>query len=388
MATVKLHSRTLHLLFAISVLLLLPGLAAAGPTPAFETQAKQTILVEWETNAVLMEKAADELMEPASMSKMMTVYMVFEQLRDGRLSLDDTLPVSKRAWKMGGSKMFVEVDARVTIEDLLRGVVVQSGNDACIVLAEGLSGSEEAFADEMTRRGGEIGLTNTVFKNATGWPHPEHLTTARDLATLARRTIADFPDYYHYYGETTFTYSGIKQGNRNPLLYKNMGADGLKTGHTEGAGYGLAASVERGDRRLTLVMNGLPTARARSTQAQRLIEWGFREFDNYPLFTAGEVVEDAEVWLGEAAAVPLVIESDLVVTVPRKSRREMRVAATYQGPIAAPIEKGAEIATLVVSAPEIAPVEIPLVAGEAVERLGPAGRLVAVVKHLLWGSLQ
>ncbi len=388
MATVTLHSRTLHLLFAISVLLLLPGLAAAGPTPTFETQARQAILVEWETNTVLFEKAADELMEPASMSKVMTVYMVFEQLKDGRLSLDDTLPVSERAWKMGGSKMFVEVDTRVSVEDLLRGIVVQSGNDASIVLAEGLAGSEEAFAEEMTRRGAEIGLTNTVFKNATGWPDPEHVTTARDLATLVRRTIADFPEYYHYYAETTFTYSGIRQGNRNPLLYKNRGADGLKTGHTKGAGYGLAASAKRGDRRLVLVVNGLPSARARSMGSQRLIEWGFREFDNYALFKAGEVVEEAEVWLGDEATVPLVIESDLVVTLPRKSRREMRVAATYDGPIAAPIERGAEIAKLVVSAPEIAPVEIPLVAGGAVERLGPAGRLVAMVKHLLWGSLQ
>lgn len=388
MATVKLHSRTLSFLLAISVLLFLPGLAAAGPAPGFETQAKHAILLEWETNAVLLEKAADELTEPASMSKMMTVYMVFERLRDGRLALDDTLPVSKRAWKMGGSKMFVKVDTSVAVEDLLRGVVVQSGNDACIVLAEGLAGSEEAFADEMTRRAREIGLTNSVFKNATGWPDPEHLTTARDLSTLVRRTIADFPDLYHYYSETAFTYGGIKQGNRNPLLYQNMGADGLKTGHTEGAGYGLAASVKRGDRRLILVVNGLPSARARSMEAQRLIEWGFREFDNYPLFTSGEVVEDAEVWLGDAATVPLVIESDLVVTLPHKSRREMRVAATYQGPIAAPIEKGAEIAKLVVSAPDAAPVEVPLVAGEAVERLGPVGRLGAVVKHLLWGTLQ
>jgi D-alanyl-D-alanine carboxypeptidase (penicillin-binding protein 5/6) len=322
------------------------------------------------------------------MSKVMTIYMVFEQLKDGRLSLDDTLPVSERAWKMGGSKMFVEVDTRVSVEDLLRGIVVQSGNDASIVLAEGLAGSEEAFAEEMTRRGAEIGLTNTVFKNATGWPDPEHVTTARDLATLVRRTIADFPEYYHYYAETTFTYSGIRQGNRNPLLYKNRGADGLKTGHTKGAGYGLAASAKRGDRRLVLVVNGLPSARARSMGSQRLIEWGFREFDNYALFKAGEVVEEAEVWLGDEATVPLVIESDLVVTLPRKSRREMRVAATYDGPIAAPIERGAEIAKLVVSAPEIAPVEIPLVAGGAVERLGPAGRLVAMVKHLLWGSLQ
>jgi D-alanyl-D-alanine carboxypeptidase (penicillin-binding protein 5/6) len=388
MAPFRPYSRILLLLFAVSVFLQVPGPAGAGPAGTFETQAAQAILVEWDTKTVLLEKAADQLMPPASMSKIMTVYMVFEQLRDGRLSLDDTLPVSKKAWKMKGSKMFVEVDTEVRVEDLLRGIVVQSGNDACIVVAEGLAGSEEAFAEEMTRRGRDLGLTNTTFRNATGWPHPEHLTTARDLATLARRTIEDFPEYYHYYAETTFTYDGIRQGNRNPLLYRNMGADGLKTGHTKAAGYGLAASVERDGRRLILVVNGLLSARARAAESRRLIEWGFREFGNYLLFEGGEVVADAEVWLGDAGAVPLVIDSELKVTLPRKSWREMKVAAVYDGPIAAPIEKGAEIAKLVVSAPGAEPIEVPLLAGETVGRLGFAGRVAAAVKHLLWGSLR
>jgi D-alanyl-D-alanine carboxypeptidase (penicillin-binding protein 5/6) len=378
-------SRPLHL---VSALVLLLGLVGQSPAQAIETEAKQAILVEWETNAVLLERAADELMPPSSMSKMMTAYLVFEGLRDGRLSLDDTLPVSKAAWKMGGSKMFVEVDTEVGVEDLLRGIIVQSGNDACLVVAEGLAGSDEAFAQEMTRRGREMGLADTVFTNSTGWPDPEHLTTARDLALLARRTIEDFPDYYHYYAETTFTFNGIRQGNRNPLLYKNMGADGLKTGHTKAAGYGLTASVERGGRRLILVLNGLPSARTRSVEARRLVEWGFREFDNYPLFKAGETVAEAEVWLGDKAEVPLVAESDVVVTVPRKSRRNMRVSVSYDGPIPTPIEKGAVIAKLVVSAEGIEPIEVPLAAGGDVKRLGPIRKLGAVLKYLIWGSLK
>jgi D-alanyl-D-alanine carboxypeptidase (penicillin-binding protein 5/6) len=378
-------SRPLHL---VSALVLLLGLVGQSPAQAIETEAKQAILVEWQTNAVLLERAADELMPPSSMSKMMTAYLVFEGLRDGRLSLDDTLPVSKAAWKMGGSKMFVEVDTEVGVEDLLRGIIVQSGNDACLVVAEGLAGSDEAFAQEMTRRGREMGLADTVFTNSTGWPDPEHLTTARDLALLARRTIEDFPDYYHYYAETTFTFNGIRQGNRNPLLYKNMGADGLKTGHTKAAGYGLTASVERGGRRLILVLNGLPSARTRSVEARRLVEWGFREFDNYPLFKAGETVAEAEVWLGDKAEVSLVAESGVVVTVPRKSRRNMRVSVSYDGPIPTPIEKGAVIAKLVVSAEGIEPIEVPLAAGGDVKRLGPIRKLGAVLKYLIWGSLK
>ena len=339
------------------------------------------------TGSVLLEKNADELMPPASMSKIMTLYMAFERLRDGSLSLDDTFLVSAKAWRKGGSKMFVEVDKRVRVEDLLRGVIVSSGNDAAIVLAEGLAGTEELFAEEMTRRAREIGLEHSVFKNATGWPDPEHLMTARDLAILAQHTIENFPGLYPYYAETTFTYNGIRQENRNPLLNKRTGADGLKTGHTQASGYGLTASVERDGRRLILVVNGLAGVRERATESARLIEWGFREFDTYALFKAGEVVEEAEVWLGEAARVPLVVASDVVVTLPRKARAEMTVAARYEGPIPAPIEAGAQVAKLVVSAPGIQPVEFPLVAGAGVERLGLFGRLSATINYLLWGVL-
>ena len=374
-----------HRPLAVAVLIAL--LVAGGSAAATETPARQAILVDMTTGSVLLEKNADELVPPASMSKIMTLYMVFERLKDGSLSLDDTFLVSAKAWRKGGSKMFVEVDKRVRVEDLLRGVIVSSGNDAAIVLAEGLAGTEELFAEEMTRRAREIGLEHSVFKNATGWPDPEHLMTARDLAILAQHTIENFPGLYPYYAETTFTYNGIRQENRNPLLNQRTGADGLKTGHTEASGYGLTASVERDGRRLILVVNGLAGVRERATESARLIEWGLREFDTYALFKAGEVVEEAEVWFGEAARVPLVVASDVVVTLPRKARVEMTVTARYEGPIPAPIEAGAQIAKLVVSAPGIQPVEFPLVAGAGVERLGLFGRLSTTFNYLLWGVL-
>jgi len=362
-----------------------------GPATAIESAARQALLVEMATGAVLFEKDADDLMHPASMSKMMTVYMVFERLRDGRLSLDDALPVSENAWRKGGAKsggstMFLDLGSRVKLEDLIHGIIVQSGNDACIVVAEALAGSEETFAAEMTDRARELGLQDTTLRNATGWPHPEHLTTARDLAILARRTIEDFPDFYHYYDDKVFTYNGIRQTNRNPLLYRDVGADGLKTGHTEASGYGLTASATHGDRRLILVVNGLSSVKERAREAERLVSWGFREFENYALLKAGEVVTDAEVWLGRDPVVPLVIEKDLTITLPRKARREMKVTVRFDGPVPAPIRQGTPLATLSVQAPGRDPVEVPLVAGADVEQLGIVGRLGAALRHIVWGQ--
>ncbi len=375
----------------LRVLLLAFGLAlTAGSLPAavaaIETQAEQAFLVDFETGAVLLDKNADVRMPPSSMSKMMTAYMVFERLKDGRLSLDDELPVSEKTWRKGGSKMFVEVGNTVRVEDLLRGVIVQSGNDACIVLAEGLAGSEEAFAEQMTVRGREIGLTDSNFTNATGWPDDNHYVTARDLATLAKRIIVDHSEYYHLYSEKEFTWNDIRQGNRNPLLYKNIGADGLKTGHTEAAGYGLTASAVQNGRRLVLVVNGLPSVRARSDESERLMSWGFREFNNYALFKAGDTVDDAPVWLGDTATVPLVVAEDLTVTLPRNERNGMQVAVVYDSPIPAPIPAGQEIAKLRVSWPGGVPVEVPLQAGAEVEQLGPFGRIFVSIKFLVLGA--
>ncbi|MHA1113777.1 MAG: D-alanyl-D-alanine carboxypeptidase family protein [Alphaproteobacteria bacterium] len=369
----------------LAVFVLLSALLFAPAAWALETKAKQAILIDATTGAVLLEKDADTPMPPSSMSKMMTIYLLFDALKSGSLSLDDTFAVSRRAWRWGGSKMWVLVDTRVRVEDLIRGIIIHSGNDASIVVAEGLAGSEEAFADMMNERARAIGLENSNFRNATGWPAEGQYVTARDLAQLALRTIRDFPEYYRYYAEKNFTYNNIRQGNRNPLLYQNLSADGLKTGHTEAAGYGLTSSAARNGRRLILVVNGLTSERERSRESARLLDWGYREFDNYPLFAAGETVEEAGVWLGRAETVPLVIDRDVVVTLPRRARRNMKVAVVYEGPVPAPIAKGTQIANLRISAPGRETIELPLNAGADVEQLGFAGRLGAAFKQLVWG---
>src|ERR1700757_2440254 len=305
-------------------------------TGGMETQARHALIVEVETGAVLLNKGGDERMPPASMSKIMTAYVAFDMLKQGRAKLEDELPVSERAWRLQGSKMFVPIGGRISIDDLLKGVIIQSGNDACLVLAEGLAGSEEAFAALMNEKGQQIGLKDSHFTDVSGLPDPNHWMTARDLATLAIRTINDFPEYYHYYSEMDYEFNSIKQGNRNPLLYKNVGADGLKTGHTEEAGYSLTASVARDKRRIILVLNGLPTMKGRAQESERLIEWAFREFNDYRLFAAGDKVEDGDLWLGAEAKVPLTVGKDFVVTLPRKSRKDMRVTVEYDRPISAP----------------------------------------------------
>lgn len=361
---------------------------AAAPAHAFETQAREALLVDMSTGTTLFEKNADQLMPPASMSKMMTTYMVFDRLKKGELKLDDTFTVSANAWEKGGaasggSTMFLNPGEEVKLEDLIRGIIVQSGNDACIVVAEGLAGSEQAFAAEMTEKGKEIGLLDSTFRNATGLPHPDHMTTARDLATLARRTIEDSPEYYPYYAEKEFTHNGIRQGNRNPLLYKDINADGLKTGHTNEAGYGLTASATEGDRRLILVLGGLPTMKSRFEESERIMSWGFREFDTYTLFEPGEQVAEAEVWLGNEKTVPLVIPEGLKATLSREGRKDMKVAVSYDGPIRAPITQGDSIATLTVTVPDISPIEVPLAAGAGVEEMGFMGKLAVAVKQFV-----
>ncbi|HEV7268107.1 MAG TPA: D-alanyl-D-alanine carboxypeptidase family protein [Falsiroseomonas sp.] len=352
---------------------------ADSPLGPVDTQAREAIMVDFETGAVLLEKNADERMPPSSMSKLMTMYVVFDLLKQGRLRLDQTLPVSERAWRMGGSKMFVDVGSQVSVEDLARGVIVQSGNDACIVLAEGISGSEQQFADLMNEYGQRIGLRDSTFRNATGWPDPEHRMTPRDLATLARRIIVDFPEYYRYYNERSFRFNDISQQNRNPALARVAGADGLKTGHTEEAGYGLTASAIRGERRLILVVNGLPSMRARAEESERLLEWGFREFDNVVMFRAADTVEEVPVYLGERATVPLVAGRDLVLTLPRAWRRSLQARVRYDAPVAAPVSKGQELGKLFVSGQGVPEMEVALIAGADVDRLGLIPRIPAVI---------
>lgn len=363
-----------------------PGTPAQSPLGPVDTIARQALLIDADTDAVLLEKNADERMPPSSMSKLMTMYVVFDMLRQGRLQLDQMLPVSERAWRMGGSKMFVQIGTSVKVEDLMRGVIVQSGNDACIVFAEAISGSETQFAELMNEYGRRIGLTNSNFRNSTGWPDPEHRMTCRDLARLARRIIADFPQFYRYYNERSFRFGDITQENRNPLLSRTPGADGLKTGHTEEAGYGLTGSVKRGERRLILVVNGLPSMRARAEETDRLMEWGFREFENVVLFRAQDTVEEVPVYLGDRRTVPLVGGRDLVLTLPRQWRRNMQARVRYDAPIAAPIEKGQEIGRLEVSGQGVPQMSLPLIAGADVPRLGIVSRVPAVIGRWVFGG--
>jgi serine-type D-Ala-D-Ala carboxypeptidase (penicillin-binding protein 5/6) len=356
------------------------------PSSGIETQAKHALILEAETGAVLLDKGADERIPPASMSKIMTAYIVFGMLKESRAALTDQLPVSERAWRLQGSKMFVPIGGSISIDDLLKGVIIQSGNDACLVLAEGLAGSEEAFVELMNQKAKEIGLKDSHFADVSGLPNPDHYMTARDLATLAIRTINDFPEYYHYYSEMDYEFNNIKQGNRNPLLYKNAGADGLKTGHTEEAGFSLTASVKRDNRRVILVLNGLPTMKARAQESERLIEWAFREFNDYRLFAAGDKVDDGEVWLGAEPKVPLTVGKELVVTLPRKARKDMKVTVEYDRPIPAPVQKGDTVGKVVVTAADATTIEAPLVAADSVERMNPWGRIATLAGYLVWGQ--
>ena len=355
---------------------------------AFETYGKQIILYDMSTDTVLLEKNADMPMAPSSMSKIMTIYKVFEKLKDGDLSLNDKFKVSEKAWRKGGSKMFVKLNSRVKVEDLIRGVIVQSGNDATIVIAEGLSGTEGFFADELNKTAKELGMLNSHFTNASGWPDPNHQTTARDLTKLAISTIQDFPEFYHYYEEKTFSFNNIRQNNRNPALFKDLGADGLKTGYTKAGGYGVTVSAVKGDRRLVLVINGLKSRRLRTNETERVLDWGFRNFRNYKLFDAGETVADGAVWMGDEDKIPLITEKKIVMTLSRKQRRNMKVKVLLSTPIPAPVSKGVRLGSLQIDIPGRKPLIHPIVSARSVAKLSFLSKLKVTVKYLLWGELK
>ena len=350
------------------------------------SNAKQAVLIDADTGYVLYEKNADELTAPSSMSKMMTVYLIFEKLQNGTLSLTDQLEVSKAAWAKRGSRMFLEENSQVSVEDLLRGIIVQSGNDACVVIAEAFSGTEENFSEELNIKARGIGLENSNFTNSTGWPDEGHLSTARDLSIIAMKTVQNFPEYYHFYAEESFEYNGINQRNRNTLLNKPVGVDGLKTGHTEAGGYGLAASALRKNQRLIMVINGLTSNKERTAEAIKLLEWGYRNFTNFDLLKEGMTVLQAKVWLGDKKTVPLVINEDTKITIPSKSRDKLQFKIEYDSPISAPIEEGAKIAELEITAPGIDSLRIPLYAGSTITSLGPLSKLLSVVDYLVWGE--
>jgi D-alanyl-D-alanine carboxypeptidase (penicillin-binding protein 5/6) len=364
-----------------------PGGALALEPP--NTASDHVYIVDYNTGSVLFDKAAEEKLHPASMSKLMTLYMLFDAVKRGDVKLTDNFHVSKKAWSTQGSKMFVPIDGDIKVEDLIRGIIVQSGNDACVVVAEGLAGSEEAFADRMNKKAAELGLKDSHFVNASGLPDPNHLMTAHDLFLLARHLYEDFPDFYHYFSEKEFTYHNIKQGNRNPLLYRpNTGVDGLKTGHTEEAGFGLTASAIRDGRRIFMVVHGLGSMQNRADEAGQLLDWAFRTFGDYTVAKKGTILAQANVWLGQQKTVPLTVEKDLLVTLPVSDRDKISVKALYDGPIPAPITAGQPIGELVMQVPGMPEFRAPLVAASDVPQLGFGGRVVAMLQQMIFGAEQ
>ena len=355
-----------------------------------DSTAEYAYVTDFGSGKVLMEKNPDALMKPASMAKIMTVYIAFQRIADGSLSLDDTFLISTKAWRKGGSKTFVEVGKRVSVHDLLRGIVVQSGNDAAIAVAEGISGTEDGFAEEMNYVARQLGMENSTFRNSTGWPDPEQFTTARDLNILATAMIQDFPvdtypELYSMFAEKDFSYNGIKQGNRNPLVYGTQGADGLKTGHTEESGYGLVGSANRDGQRVIMVLNGLTSMKQRSSESRRLMDLMFREFKLYRFFDAGEPVDQANIWLGKVQKLDLVLEEPLHLVLSRTDRRRMKMSMQWNDPVPAPITAGQDIGTLVLELPDEKLV-YPLTAARDVGELGVFDRVGEALKYLIFGA--
>ncbi len=372
------------------ILLLLPHSARAFSDIA--TIAPYALLMDAQTGTVLFERNADTLMTPASMTKIATVSLLFEAIKSGQIRLEDEFSVSKTAVKEGGersgsSSMFLEPESVVRVEDLIRGIVIQSGNDAAIAVAEALAPSQQAFAEKMTAYVRKLGLKKTTFKNATGWPEEGHETTPRELAQLARHHIAAYPEFYHYYAERSFTWNKITQANRNLLLRDKLGVDGLKTGHTEDSGFGIVVSAKRGQQRLILVLNGLRSEQERRGEAYKILLWGFRSFRTYRLLRAGYEIEKAFLWHGTKSRVPLMVKDDLSVAITREKRRRLRVSIEYMSPIAAPVKKNQQVGVIRVKelGGEII-AEKPLVAALDVDRLNFFGRAISTLEYMLFGG--
>ncbi|MHA7849409.1 D-alanyl-D-alanine carboxypeptidase family protein [Roseovarius sp.] len=362
---------------------LLLVIALVSPAAAFDTRATSAFVFDIKTGTVLLSKNADAPLPPASMSKLMTLYVTFEAIRDGRLSLDDRLPVSSHAMSFGGSTMFLDTTDRVRVEDLLRGIIVLSGNDACVVLAEALSpdGTEQGFARYMTQRAQQMGMTNSTFMNSSGWPAAGHRMSMRDLALLSRHIIEDFPEFYPMFAETKFEFDGRapqNTRNRNPILGLGIGADGLKTGHTQEAGYGLVGSAKQGDRRVIFVISGLETRQARAEESEAIVNWSFRQFVEKSVVKAGIEVARADVWMGDATSVGLTPASDISTLMPVLAEDRVEGEVVYQGPVHAPIKAGDQLAELVFAPEGLPETRVPLVAAQDVPRGGFMARMRTV----------
>ncbi|HEY0568515.1 MAG TPA: D-alanyl-D-alanine carboxypeptidase family protein [Xanthobacteraceae bacterium] len=346
---------------------------AKKESEGFQTLAPQAILMDAESGAVLFEKAADQLVPPASLLKLMTAEVVFNEIKEGNLKLDDEFVISERAWRKGGapsggSTMYAVIHSRIKVADLIKGVIIHSANDACIALAEGIAGNEDSFVRLMNGRAHEIGLTKSNFANPHGLPDPNNRVTARELAKLSQHLIKTYPEFYKIYGEQEFTWNKIRQLNRNPLLPMNIGADGLKTGFTQEAGYNLVGSAVQNGLRLIVVVTGLKTAKDRADEAKKLLEFGFRGFEARPLFADGQTVGEAKLFGGAQGSVPLKGKGAIHLLAPRNSSDKLLARVVYNGPVQAPVRKGQPIGTLKVWRGENLTLEVPLEAAESVER--------------------
>lgn len=380
----------MHRRIILTIVMLL-GLTQMATAQNIDTIAKNAYMLDAETGTILLDKNSNMPFPPASMSKLMTIYMAFDQLREGNIGLEDEVTVSREQWRRLnnlGSTMFLGSGDTVTVHDLLRGIIVLSGNDAAVVLAEYIGDDETAFAGWMNDKAAELGMKNSHFVNAHGLPAEGHQMSARDLAILAQAMVTEFPEYYKMFGEKTYLYKNFTGNmyNRNPLLGRFEGADGLKTGHTDEAGYCLTASAERDGRRVILVLAGMGSKAERQRESQKLMSQAFRNFSNYSLFKAGETVDSVDVWLGQDEIVPLVIEEDVKLTMTRRQNSGMKVTLEYMSPIPAPIAKGQPIATLTVSAPTMEDKKFELVAGKAVEEVSGFGRLGSALSYMLFGA--
>ena len=364
--------------------LLFLAVLAAAPAQALDTQAKAAFVYDLTTNTILMEKDGDVPIPPASMSKLMTLNMLFEALHDGRVTMETQFGVSSKAKNMGGSTMFLNELDRPTVEELIQGIIVLSGNDACVVVAEGLAGSEDAFARLMNDRAATLGMTGSTFANASGWPNPNHRMSVRDLGMLAARLIKEFPEYYGYFGQLEYPYDGRapdNRHNRNPLLKLGIGADGLKTGHTAEAGYGLVGSATQGTRRIVFVVSGLNSEKERAEESERIVNWAFRQFVEKTVLDKGEEITRAAVWMGDHQEIGVIAPSDVSLLLPALERNALSAEVVYRGPLEAPITAGQEVADLVVTLKDLPPAHIPLVSDRDVARGGflPRMRTAAFV---------
>ena len=384
--------------FTITILIIMLNYKLSKAETTITTSAKYAILIDHDTGRVLLSKNSNIAMSPASMSKLMTIYLTFEAIKQERISLDTELVVSEKAWRKkdengkelspSGSSMFLEPLTKVTVEELIRGIIVQSGNDACIVIAEALNGSEQTFANKMNDKSIELGLTNSFFTNATGWPNKKHLMSALDLAIISSKLYQNFPEYMHYFSEKKFSYNGIAQSNRNPVLYQDIGADGLKTGYTKSSGHGLVASAIQNGRRLILVLNGIEGSKLRAIEAERVLSWGFREFENIVLYEKNEIVDSANIWLGNRPTVPLIVKDKVIMTLSKANKgNDLKAIIKYIAPLMPPLSTDQVVAKLLIKNHKGEKIsEYKLYPEYKINRAGPVGRLFGSLSYLIWGN--